>query len=124
MDNNTASGLTDEAAARFYAELGTRVRQARLENQLSQLELGRAVGLNRSSIANIEAARQRPLAHMVVLISEALKVPAAELLPKALTHEEQDDVKVPPAALDEQPEDTQEFVTSALRRMKGGHEWP
>jgi len=69
----------------FYVELGRRIRELR-ENarKISQAQLGRRLEhrLTRASIANIEAANQRVLAHTLYEVAKALKVDISELLPR------------------------------------------
>lgn len=49
-----------------------RLKQARKAAEFTQDDLAHAMGLNRSSIANVEGARQRMSAHQVVVVSEIL----------------------------------------------------
>lgn len=42
---------------------------------MSQSDLGDAVGLSRASVANIEAGRQRMLAHTLVELAAAVAMP-------------------------------------------------
>ena len=65
----------------FYEDFGHRVRAAREEAQLTQEDLGKLLGLTRSSIANIEAGRQRVLLHTIVLIAQGTGVPTQDLMP-------------------------------------------
>jgi transcriptional regulator with XRE-family HTH domain len=65
----------------FYEQFGTRIRRARVHADISQEELGHRVGLNRSSVSNVEKGRQRVPAHMVVEFATALGIPPCELLP-------------------------------------------
>jgi len=65
----------------FYEALGHRIRGARDQAGLSQLELAQRVGLARASIANLEAGRQRPPVHTIVLIASVVEVPVEALLP-------------------------------------------
>lgn len=65
----------------FYEELGRRLRDARLDADLSQAKLAKLLGLTRSSIANIEAGRQRIQAHTVVSIAAELSMPIEKILP-------------------------------------------
>jgi transcriptional regulator with XRE-family HTH domain len=44
-----------------YRQFGSKIESLRTTLGLTQLELGKRVGLNRSSIANLEAGRQRVL---------------------------------------------------------------
>jgi transcriptional regulator with XRE-family HTH domain len=76
----------------FYADLGRRIRTQRARQHLTQQQLGSFLKpqVTRASIANIESGKQRVLAHTLVQMSEALKVPLEELLPRvtrnATTH--------------------------------------
>lgn len=67
---------------RFYQELGGRIRNYREPKGLSQEALGRAVGLTRTSISNIEKGRQRVLAHSLLDIANVLGVEVMQLFPE------------------------------------------
>lgn len=56
----------------FYAQFGARIRVERERAGLSQAELAETLGLVRASVANIESARQRVLAHQIPPIAAAL----------------------------------------------------
>jgi transcriptional regulator with XRE-family HTH domain len=66
----------------FYLLLGKRVRLAREAAGLSQTDLGLLLRppMGRASIANIEAAKQRVLAHTVVQLGRALGATVSFLL--------------------------------------------
>lgn len=66
---------------RLYLELGVRVRRRREARHLTQDELASAVGVSRSSIANIERGRQHAPVHLLFQLAEELKVDVGELLP-------------------------------------------
>lgn len=89
----------------FYEQLGDRIRRARRIAGLSQEELGRRVGLNRSSISNVEKGRQRILAHVLIDFSAALRVAPAELLGEGPAE---------PDLLSGLPEETKSFVQDVL----------
>lgn len=76
-----SDAVTPEQTDRFYVDFGRRVRAARERKGLTQQALADVLGLTRSSVANIEAGRQRALLHMTAAISAATGVPAADLLP-------------------------------------------
>lgn len=120
MQTRSDMDITEEAVRRFYVELGTRIRAARRRKRISQLELGEMVGLNRSSIANIEAGRQRSLIHLVVVIAQSLAVSTGELLPSVEEIADLGDIEIPDDALEGQPEDTQDFFAATMRRATGG----
>jgi transcriptional regulator with XRE-family HTH domain len=65
----------------FYPEFGRRIRLARRRAHLSQDTLGRLTGLNRTSITNIEAGRQRIPLHLLIRFATALEIEPMELLP-------------------------------------------
>lgn len=55
----------------FYGDLGQRIVRARKAAGLTQDDLGRASGLSRSSIANIERGYQQTTLHTLLAICEA-----------------------------------------------------
>lgn len=65
----------------FYADVGRRIRQARIKIGLTQEALASLVNLTRTSIVNIEKGRQKILLHTLVEIATALQTPSVELLP-------------------------------------------
>ena len=67
----------------FYVELGVRVRRERQKVKMTQASLGVDIGLTRSSIANLEAGRQRVPAHVLAAIAASLDIPLDELVPTA-----------------------------------------
>lgn len=86
---NTTNGSTtkkSDVLDRFYADVGQRIRNARVAKKngvgrLSQTELAKAVSLSRTSIANIERGRQRILLHTLVSVAETLRVDPGTLIP-------------------------------------------
>jgi len=70
-----------EPAGGFYAEVGTRVRDARKAVGLTQAGLADATSLTRASVANIEAGRQKLLVHNLVSIARATHTEPQALLP-------------------------------------------
>src|SRR5205809_7305644 len=74
----------DGVIDRFYKAVGRRVRDAR-GDRMTQSQLAAQVGLTRSSIANLEAGRQRIQLHLLVWIAETLGVDAPSLLPGKLS---------------------------------------
>jgi transcriptional regulator with XRE-family HTH domain len=65
----------------FYLLLGNRVRTFRQQKGLTQEQLGSRLtpSMTRASVANIETAKQRVLAHTLVQLSRALDVPVDDL---------------------------------------------
>ena len=111
---------SEESLKALYTEIGAQVRRARKRQGWSQLDLARAVDLTRSSVANLEAGRQRPPVHVALLIAHALDVPVNDLLPSGPDLDRFVKVQSPDIDLDGQPEATHEFVTAAIRRATGG----
>lgn len=67
----------------FYSELGLRIQGYRKRAGLTQAELGGRLTppLTRASVANIESAKQRLLAHTLVEVAQVLGVDLSELVP-------------------------------------------
>jgi transcriptional regulator with XRE-family HTH domain len=69
----------DELA--LYARFGHLVRLHRKRLSLNQAEIGKAVGLSRASVANIETGRQRIPIHHLYRLARVLEVDVHALLP-------------------------------------------
>lgn len=63
-----------------YRLFGARVEHIRETLGLTQLDLSKKVGLERTSIANIEAGRQRILLHDIEVFSKAFGITPKQLL--------------------------------------------
>lgn len=74
--------LNDASIERLCTEFGARVRAARKEAGLTPKALASLVGLSRSSIANLEAGRQRIPVHVIWNLADALGVSVSVLLPE------------------------------------------
>ncbi|WP_082572242.1 helix-turn-helix domain-containing protein [Variovorax sp. Root434] len=75
--------MVDEA--RLYQAIGRRIRQLRMSQAgatMTQAELASLVGLERTSITNIEKGNQKVSLHALYRICEVLKVSVAEALPQ------------------------------------------
>lgn len=108
----------DAESLRFYKLVGAKVRSARIAARLSQALLAEQVGLTRSSVANLEAARQRTSLYHFVLISRALMAEVGELLPdEPSSHDSQLTSSLQDELADE-PETIQEFVRGAVARLQ------
>lgn len=70
-------------ARTFYSLVGRRIRDARQARGLSQTELAAAASVGRTSIANIEAGRQRVPLHKLHEIALALGRHPGEFFPDA-----------------------------------------
>lgn len=66
----------------FYVELGLRIQGFRKRANMTQAELGRLLEarMTRASVANIEGAKQRVLAHTLAEIASALGVSLDQLV--------------------------------------------
>lgn len=71
----------------FYVDLGKRLLDRRLSLGLTQKEVGERLQptLTRASVANIEAGKQRVLAHTFVALAAALESTVVELVPVPAT---------------------------------------
>ena len=65
-------------------EIGKRIKQYRLEKQLSQEELGARIGVTRKHLSKIELGNRAPTLDLLILIANALEVSADDLLAKDL----------------------------------------
>lgn len=74
MTDTPPGSLVDanKAILALYEEIGRRVRALRNEHGLRQDEVGAQVGLMRSSMANIEAGRQRTPVHTLIALAQCL----------------------------------------------------
>jgi DNA-binding XRE family transcriptional regulator len=66
--------------AKTTHDVGARIRKLRQAKGVTQTELADAVGMMRSNISRIEAAKHRPTLETMEKIAKALKVSVAELL--------------------------------------------
>jgi transcriptional regulator with XRE-family HTH domain len=101
--------VQDAVVDQFYEQFGQRVRKARLELRLNQVELGHRVGLERSSISNIEKGRQRVQLHLLLEFAAALEVQPMELIP---------DPAATPDPLHRVPAETRPFVRDVLKSAR------
>ncbi|HLO97646.1 MAG TPA: helix-turn-helix transcriptional regulator [Fimbriimonas sp.] len=68
--------------SRLYGQLGAEIRALRKQSQMSQDELAVATQVERTSITNIEAGRQKPPLHVIFRLCMALHVQPHDLLPR------------------------------------------
>lgn len=106
----------------FYALVGVKVRSARTNADISQELLARRVGLTRSSIANLEAGRQRVALHLFVSICDVLEMDVCELLPKRERSHFVPNLARVQDKLANSPESMQNFVHGAVARRDAEHE--
>jgi transcriptional regulator with XRE-family HTH domain len=108
---------TEDQVDQLYQAIGDRIRAARTRSKITQTDLGRRIGLTRSSIANIEAGRQRVMLHWVFQIAEELGAHPVELVVEPDFSVDAPTDILDPETLDGQPDTTHEFVSTALRRV-------
>lgn len=68
----------------MYARIGAQLRAARKRRGINQQDLGTAVGLTRSSIANVEHGRQHIQVHTLVAACHALGLDPADVMTNAV----------------------------------------
>ncbi|SRR5713101_5753654 len=81
------SCMAPVATSSFYAELGRRVKERRTALRLTQDALASELGMQRTSIANLEKGSQRISAEAVAILAAALRVSPAALLPEQTTRD-------------------------------------
>lgn len=74
----------DDGFGDFYAIIGSHVLAARRKMNITQQELADALGMQRTSIANIELGNQHMPIHKLYAIAELLGVEPKSLLPDSL----------------------------------------
>ncbi len=72
---------------RLFKEVGQKIRQLREAQtggraRLTQAELAEMVGLERTSITNVERGNQKVPLHVLYRICEALRAPVSDLMPR------------------------------------------
>ncbi len=109
--------VEDAGIEGFYALVGSKVRSARLAAEISQEFLANKVGLTRSSVANLEAGRQRIALHLFVAIAHALNKDACELLPERPQSHRASIISDLQEELADSPESMRSFVRGAVARL-------
>jgi transcriptional regulator with XRE-family HTH domain len=66
----------------IYRDFGRRLRRARRAANITQQELGKRVGLSRTSITNIEQGNQHVGLHLLYALATAVRVSPVGLLPE------------------------------------------
>jgi transcriptional regulator with XRE-family HTH domain len=107
---------SDEQVDDFYAVVGGRIKEVRTRSRLTQNELASRLGLTRSSVANIEAGRQRVQLHWLAQIAVMLDVGMNDLV--ELPERGRENLGVPDTG--GLPDSTAEFLAIAMRRAGGG----
>ncbi|WP_412079064.1 helix-turn-helix transcriptional regulator [Streptomyces xanthophaeus] len=62
-------------------ELGNRIRDARLQADLTQEKLAELAGVDRTSIQNAEGGKVDPKFSLLLRLARALRLPARDLMP-------------------------------------------
>lgn len=102
----------------FYASVGSNVREKRTASGVSQSMLADRIGFTRSSVANLEAGRQRIALHLFVQIEQALNCEPGELLPPRVTSPADSDLLSEISeSLSGEPGTTQDFVRGAVAQL-------
>lgn len=96
----------------LYSRLGSRLRQARNAAGHTQAELGRFVGLTRTSITNIERGIQRPPLHVIYQLAAAVGVPPTRLMP------EPSSLPTPPGVLEGLDDSVAQWVRNMLEESR------
>lgn len=95
--------MTDQEEKQFYVAIGELIKSARKKANLKQEALADLIGLDRSSIVNIEKGRHHAAIHVLWQLAKHLNVEIGKLLPvyptekidvelkKLITHEAKGD---------------------------------
>lgn len=74
--------VADQRLTAVYQEIGNLVARARKKSKLSQHDLAVRIGLQRTSVTNIEKGRQKIMVHTLMDMAKHLNVEAVALLPR------------------------------------------
>ncbi|MFI5161228.1 MAG: helix-turn-helix domain-containing protein [Sphingobacteriales bacterium] len=74
--------LSNEQIIVFYQKIGELIKDSRKLKNINQETLSTYLGISRVSLVNIENGKQRAPIHVLIEISDFLKVPLKELLPQ------------------------------------------
>lgn len=107
-------------ASQFYRGFGAAVRRRRDSLAMTQSTLGQRIGLTRSSVANLEAGRQRVPLHVLQQLSEALDVSAQELLPAPMAPAATFDLEQVEREVSSESSHAADFVRSIMRTLAQG----
>lgn len=101
----------------MFEEIGKRIRHAREATSLRSGDLAQRVGLDRSSIVNIEAGRQKVTIDRLYAIADVLDVPIRDLLPPNRRPSQATKIMELPEVRSD--ESAREFLARAQRRREG-----
>ena len=105
-----------------YAEIGDRIRIARMRMNLNQEELAELARLNRVTIAKYEAGKVEPGAQALSRIADALEITVDELLGRPVAPEKNDaprtiEARIVSFGMDNLPKEEREKILSILQTM-------
>ena len=80
---------------RLYETIGEQLKAVRKKNYLTQADMADILGLERTSVTNIELGKQRPGVHVLYRCCEYFEIPIAEFLPSVKSVAQSD---LPPGA--------------------------
>src|SRR5690606_12356567 len=80
---------------KLYEAIGATIKQLRNKQNLNQLEFGRKIGLERTSVTNIEHGRQKVTVETLYRISEAFELDGISSLLPSIKDVLQDNHTVP-----------------------------
>ncbi|MEC7264683.1 MAG: helix-turn-helix transcriptional regulator [Bacteroidota bacterium] len=66
---------------KLYLLIGERIKQARIELDIKQKDLASEIGINRTSISNIEKGRHQPPLHIIFKICQFLSIEIYSIIP-------------------------------------------
>jgi transcriptional regulator with XRE-family HTH domain len=108
---------------RLFKEVGQKIRQLRAapaggRASLTQAELAEMVGLERTSITNIERGNQKVPLHVLYRICEALNVPITDVMPAIAEVQAQVEASLEEFSFgNQQPVGMTPLVKQALERL-------
>ncbi len=115
-DEMISSG-SDREIDDFYGTVGSKVRNMRISAGISQMMLAKRIGFTRSSVANLEAGRQRVALHLFVRIADALGSDPCQLLPDDRTVSSSEVLQGVRKQLAHESDRSQEFVRGAVAQL-------
>jgi transcriptional regulator with XRE-family HTH domain len=68
-------GMKDESK-----KLGKNLKRIRIKKDITQIEIARRLGVDRSFVSNIENGKNNPTLSTITSLAKALDVPSTELL--------------------------------------------
>ncbi len=68
-------GMKDESK-----KLGDNLKRIRIKKDITQIEIARRLGVDRSFVSNIENGKNNPTLSTITSLAKALDVPSTELL--------------------------------------------